>query len=165
MAIEKRTYADADRAKAAVDELSSNGFSDVRAWFKPNRAGVAVNAPFGEGQRAEQILDRHGPLISNEEVVDEPELFGSRRPVVGIRSGVRDSAAPLSSFFGWPVLIHGLSWFAPKALINDPAPLSSWLGWPTLYGSLNSPSRGPAAPVRPRPSKDEQTAAETTVGE
>ncbi len=135
MAIEKRIYADAERAKAAVDELSSNGFSDVRAWFRPDRAGVAVNAPFGEGQSAGQIMDRHGPLISNEEV-DEPDLFGSRRSVVGMRAGAGDPATPLSSFFGWPVLIHGLSWFAPKALINDPAPLSNWLGWPTLYGSV-----------------------------
>ena len=108
MAIEKRTYADAGRAKAAVDELTSNGFSDVRAWFKPNRAGVAVNAPFGEGQRAEQILDRHGPLISNEEEA-VPDLFGSRRSVIGIRSGDGDPATPLSNIFGWPVLIDRLS--------------------------------------------------------
>ena len=162
MAIEKRTYADADRAKAAVDELSSYGFSDVRAWFKPTRAGVAVDAPFGEGQTAAQILDRHGPLISNEEEA-VPDLFGSRRAVIGILSKNGDPATPLSDFFGWRVLIDGLSWFAPKALIDDPAPLSSWLGWSTLFGSLNSPLRGPAAPVRPRPSKDEGTSSSTAV--
>lgn len=81
MAIETRTYADADRARAALDELSSKGFSDVKASFKPDRIRVAVNAHFGEARNAAQILDRHGPLTSDEagsEAHDDPEMFPSR---------------------------------------------------------------------------------------
>lgn len=146
MTIEKRTYQDAATAKGVVEALGAAGFTDVRAWFSPTRAGVAVDAPFGKGQLAAQVLDRYSPVLTNaEEIV--PDLFPPRA-VYGIRSTSRDPATPLSNLFGWPVLSYGLSMFAPKALINDPAPLSRWLGWSTLYGSLGSPSRGGPASVR-----------------
>jgi len=148
MTIEKRTYLDAATAKGAVDELSANGFSDVRAWFRPDRAGVAVDAAFGKGQTAAQILDRHGPVLTNEEEI-VPDVFPPRA-VVGLRSRGRSSATPLSDLFGWTVLSHGLSPLAPKALIDEASPLSRWLGWSTLYGSLGSPSRGGPASVAVR---------------
>ena len=39
----------------------------MKASFKPDRVLVAVDAPFGEGQRAAQILDSYGPLASDDE--------------------------------------------------------------------------------------------------
>ena len=71
MAIEQRTYASSEKAKAAMDELVSQGFSDVKASFKQDRAHVAVNAPFGEGQRVAAILDRHEPLASQAGETDQ----------------------------------------------------------------------------------------------
>ena len=164
MSIEARTYADADRARAAIDELSSKGFSDVKANFKPDRVRVAVNARFGEARNAAQILDRHGPLTSEEagsEANDNSDPFPSRAPA-GILSKVQDPATPLSNILGLRVLTKGLSGLAPKALIDDPAPLSNWLGWPTLYGATQ---RRPAASPPDSPQKDAEASSSTPGGE
>ncbi|RBP16207.1 hypothetical protein DFR50_106169 [Roseiarcus fermentans] len=149
MAIEKRTYADAGRAKAAIDELSSSGFGEVQASFDPGRVTVSVDPPFGQGAKAARILDSHGPSKDLGAQEDSGPL--------GARPRSQDPATPLSNWLGLPVLLHGLSPLAPKALIADPAPLSTWLGWPTL-------GVGPARPVEPaaaRPPGDEKAPAST----
>ena len=85
MSIETRTYADADRARAAIDELSAKGFSDMKALFKPDHVRVVVNARFGEGRNASEILDRHGPLTSGEAANDDSRpvsvAIGGRDPI------------------------------------------------------------------------------------
>ena len=168
MAIEQRTYASSEKAKAAMDELFSQGFSDVKTSFKPDRAHVAVNAPFGEGQRVAAILDRHEPLASEANRAD----VGGGRPVVArpFELGkVKDSATPLSDFFGWSVLNAYRSPFWPEALVDDPTPLSNRLGWSVLYGAFGGAvsRREPvkatapaaavseAAPPAPEPSRSE----------
>jgi hypothetical protein len=166
MSIEKRTYADADRARAAIDELSSKGFSDVKASFKPDRVQVVVNARFGEGRNAAEILDRHEPLASDEagSADDGSDPFPSRAPA-GILSKVQDPATPLSNILGLPVLSRGLSGLAPKSLIHDPAPLSNWLNWPTLYGVKGVARKAPVAPAPDSPSKDKEASSATLAGE
>ena len=142
MAVETRTYAKSETAKAAMDELLSQGFSEVNASFKPDRARVDVDAPFGEGQRVAQILDRHGPLGP-----DDERSAGEPNARAGVVGKVTDWAAPLSSLLGWKVLSDYRSPFWPQALVHDPAPLSTRLGWPVLCG----PTRSAAPPRGHRP--------------
>ncbi len=149
MAVETRTYAKSETAKAAMDELLSQGFSEVNASFKPDRARVDVDAPFGEGQRVAQILDRHGPLGP-----DDERSAGEPNARAGVVGKVTDWAAPLSSLLGWKVLSDYRSPFWPQALVHDPAPLSTRLGWPVLCGPTRS-----AAPRR------EATAPETATAD
>ena len=135
MAIEKRIFANSEKARAAIEELLSQGFSDVTASYKPDRVRIAVNAPFGKGQQVAQVLDSHGPVASDEEgwANDAKE---SSTAAQGAKSGsVTDWAAPLSSIFGWKVLSDYRSPLWPEALVADPAPLSTWLGWPVLCGA------------------------------
>ena len=130
MSIEKRTYADATLAKAAMDELFANGFKEVKASFKPDKVLVAVNAPFGEGTKAAKILDSHGPLTSDdEEWAKEGATFSSGG---GLAGKIQDPATPLSNLLGWKVLSDWKSPFWPQSLIDDPAPLSKKFGWSVL---------------------------------
>jgi hypothetical protein len=138
-----------------MDELSSKGFSDVKASFKPDRVQVVVNAPFAEGRNAGQILDSHGPLMSDEDARaanEDPDPSPSRAPV-GILSKVRDPATPLSDILGL------------RVLINDPAPLSNRLGWPTLFGSVRRAQQRPVAPPPDSSSKNEPASSGAPVGE
>jgi hypothetical protein len=154
MSIETRTYDDADRAKAAIDELASKGFSDVKALFKPDHVRVVVNARFGEGRNAAQILDSHGPLTPEEaarSAKDDPDPFPARA-AAGILAKVEDPATPLSNILGL------------RVLINDPAPLSNWLGWPTLFGSTRRSQQRPAAASADGPSKNAEAASATAAG-
>ncbi len=164
MSIETRTYADADRARAAIDELSAKGFSDVKALFKPDHVRVVVNARFGEGRNASEILDRHGPLTSGEAANDDSDPSPSRS-AAGILSKVQDPATPLSNILGLPVLSKGLSRLAPKSLIYDPAPLSNWLNWPTLYGATGGARKGSVASPADSPAKDGPSSSGTPVGQ
>ena len=143
MAIEKRTYDTTEKAKAAADNLLSQGFSDVSISYAQDKVRVAVDAPFGEGQRAAGILDSHGPLPPAAEPRDE--LLPVERPLPGT---ITDWAAPLSNRFGWTVLNAYRSPFWPKALVDDPAPLSSWLDWPVLLGT-SAPAAPQAADAAP----------------
>lgn len=68
---------------------------------------VTVQAPFGRGKLATNILRTHGPVAAS-------ALDG------GPHQPLYDEAAPLSSALGLPLLI------------DDPAPLSNALGLPTL---------------------------------
>jgi hypothetical protein len=136
MAIEKRTYANSEEAKAAIDELFANGFTEVNTSFKPDRVVVAVNAPFGEGAKAAKILDSYATVAttdeeSAEEVAKAPTP--ARKPFDF--DAFKDSATPLSDFFGWSVLNEYRSPFWPKALIDDPTPLSNKFNWSVLYGA------------------------------
>ncbi len=143
MAIEKRTYANPEKAKAAMDELSSQGFSEVTTSFKPDRVLVAVNAPFGEGQRAARILDRHGPLASDD--ADKSARSPSTSPGFDCAALAR-SATPLSDFMGWSVLKKDYkSPFWPEALSDDPTPLSNKMGWSVL-GNVKE-GADPATPL------------------
>ena len=169
MAIEQRTYASSEKAKAAMDELFSQGFSDVKTSFKPDRAHVAVNAPFGEGQRVAAILDRHDPLAPDADRAD----VGGGKPVVArpFELGkVKDSATPLSDFFGWSVLNAYRSPFWPQALVDDPTPLSNRLGWSVLYGAfgetVSRPVSGKAtAPAGTAPDKPSSAGTRAAVRE
>ena len=64
---------------------------------------VAVPAQFGCAGLVDRILQKHGPIATG-----LPEQGYEQRP--------RDPAAPLSSRWGWPVLL------------DDTAPFSTWLG-------------------------------------
>ncbi|RBP14101.1 hypothetical protein DFR50_110126 [Roseiarcus fermentans] len=130
-----------------MDELSSQGFSDVEASFGPDRVRVAVNAPFGEGQRAAQILDRHGPMASGE--ADAGAGSPTAAPAFDCAK-IKDSAAPLSEFFGWSVLNDARSPFWPEALVDDPTPLSTRMGWSVLElvkEGADSKIKDPATPL------------------
>ena len=129
MSIETRTYADADRARAAIDELSSKGFSDVKASFKPDKVLVAVNAPSGKGTSVAKILESHEPLEADDE---EWEKEGLEPAAGGFASKIKNPATPLSDLFGWKVLSDKKGPFWPAALIDDPTPLSSKFGWSVL---------------------------------
>lgn len=135
MAIEKRIYADSEQAKAAMDALLAKGFDDVKASFRPGKVQVAVNARFGEGAAAAQILDSFGPsAVHDEEFAEE----AAKAPAVARPfefANFKDSATPLSDFFGWSVLKEYRSPFWPEALIDDPTPLSNKFGWSVLYGA------------------------------
>ncbi len=136
MAIEKRTYADAETAKAAIDELFANGFTEVNTSFKPDKVVVAVNAPFGEGSKAAKILDSYAPLATTEE---EPAQESLKAPAQARKpfdlETALNSATPLSDFFGWSVLNDYKSPLWPKALVDDPTPLSNKFNWSVLYGA------------------------------
>jgi len=135
MAIEKRIYADSEKAKAAMDALMAKGFDDVKASFKPGKVQVAVNAPFGEGATAAKILDSHGPsALEDAEFAEEgPKAQVVARPFDF--ESFKHSATPLSDFFGWSVLKDYRSPFWPEALLDDPTPLSNKFGWSVLYGA------------------------------
>jgi hypothetical protein len=87
------------------------------------RSLVVIEAPFGHGQRATEIMDSQGPVDTDVRLVSEP---------------VPSRAAPLSTAWGWPVLSY-----------NKPAPFSDFLGFQTLsrgrsilsriFGELASP--------------------------
>ena len=68
-------------AKAAIDELFANGFTEVNTSFKPDKVVVAVNAPFGEGAKAAKILDSYATVATTDEELGarEPEGSGSGR--------------------------------------------------------------------------------------
>ncbi len=138
MAIEKRTYANSEEAKAAIDELFANGFTDVNSSFKPDKVVVAVNAPFGDGAKAAKILDSYATVATtDEELADEspkaPALASARKPF-DFETAL-SSATPLSDFFGWSVLNEYRSPLWPKALVDDPTPLSKKFNWSVLYGA------------------------------
>ena len=135
MAIEKRTYANSEEAKAAIDELFANGFTEVNTSFKPDKVVVAVNAPFGEGAKAAKILDSYATVPNDEEPADEvAKVPAAARKPFDFET-VKDSATPLSDFFGWSVLNEYRSPFWPKELIDDPTPLSKKFNWSVLYGA------------------------------
>ena len=134
-----------------MDELSSQGFLEVRASYKPDRVRVAVNAPFGEGQRAAKILDRHGPLAADDtEWEDEVKSPSASRSLDC--ATLAASATPLSDLFGWRVLTTDdyKSPVWPAALSDDPTPLSNKMGWSVLEivkpGSA-SKIKNPATPL------------------
>lgn len=90
---------------AAIEEA---GLRDQHAEFYSEalRNGatlVAVPAQFGCAGLVNRILQKHGPIATG-----LPEQGYEQRP--------RDPAAPLSSAWGWPVLL------------DDTAPFSTWLG-------------------------------------
>jgi hypothetical protein len=154
MAIEKRTYTKSEKAKAAMDELLSQGFTDVKASYTPDRVRIAVNAPFGEGQRATQILDRYEPIASDEEGLADEDAQSAPTARDLDWAKIASSATPLSDFFGWSVLKDYRSPFWPKALVDDPTPLSNKFGWSVLYGAFSGAERrreGVAAPLKATP--------------
>ncbi len=129
MSIEKRTYADSAKAKAAMDELFAKGFTEVKASFNPDKVLVAVNAPSGQGVVAAKILESHGPLaVDDEEWAKE----GVEPAARGFASKIKNPATPLSDLFGWKVLSDKKGPFWPAALMDDPAPLSNKFGWSLL---------------------------------
>ena len=142
-----RMYRSQDEADAVAKELRQNGFNPevIHAGAQPaamapasegqagdpvrdaiRQAGVArkpaeifaehvrrgealviLEPLFGAGRAATSILDSHDPVE-----IDLPEeVFETVRP---------DPAAPLSSWFGW------------RVLLNDPTPLSNYLKQPVL---------------------------------
>jgi hypothetical protein len=136
MAIEKRTYADSETAKAVMDELFASGFTDVNTSFKPGRVTVAVNAPFGDGAKAAKILDSYAPLATT----DEESAEVSAKAPAPVRKPfdfetALASATPLSDFFGWSVLNDYRSPLWPETLMDDPTPLSNKFKWSVLYGA------------------------------
>ena len=134
-----RFYRDRENADAAVAELRQSGLTDSMINVVPptdapaeevvasiRRGGgaathadvfaaglrrgetlVSVRPLFGWALTATAILQKHGPTDTG---------VAEQNP----KEAPPDPAAPLSSAFGWPVLI------------DDPAPLSSWLKWPLL---------------------------------
>ena len=128
MAIEKRTYADAAKAKAAAEELTAKGYKEVTV----SKATVAVNAAFGEGAAVAKILDSFGPVAT-----PAPEAAAAKAPFKPFEwAKWKESATPLSDYFGWSVL-KGADYkspFWPKALDSDPTPLSNKMGWKVLGG-------------------------------
>lgn len=57
-----RVFDNAGRAKAALDELKAQGFSDAELTPLAEQRGrsvLRVEAPFGSGLKVEAILDRH----------------------------------------------------------------------------------------------------------
>jgi hypothetical protein len=133
-----RLYDTAEQARAAVAKLREAGFRDDailelapgsaqsvasaivagrmmghRAEFyaervKQGRSLVAVEAPFGQGQAATNILDGFSPVDQDLQLPHDPVQHEWGK------------AAPLSATLGWPVLLR-----------KSPAPLSDSLGLPT----------------------------------
>lgn len=130
-----------------MDELVSQGFADVKASFRPDRVRVAVNAPFGEGRRATQILDRFGPITSDDEAWQDAKSSPTARDLDWAK--IASSATPLSDFFGWSVLKDYRSPLWPKALVADPTPLSNKFGWSVLYGASSQAERRRGAVAAP----------------
>ncbi|MGD0103169.1 MAG: hypothetical protein ABSC06_03935 [Rhodopila sp.] len=106
-----------DRASTYADSVNEGGTL------------VIVSAPLGAGQTAKDILERRRPNDAGEPVAayetaspaaaaTKTTTPTSAKPAAGDVDW--SSAAPLSSKFGWPVLL------------DDPAPLSKWLNWRTL---------------------------------
>ena len=129
MAIERRTYTNTEKAKAAIDELSKKGFKEVKASFKPDKVLVSVTAPFGDGATVAKILDSYGPSASSDADWAEDGVKAVR-PFDFAKWA--DSAAPLSDFFGWSVLKDYKSPFWPETLNDDPTPFSNKMGWSVL---------------------------------
>jgi len=135
--------------------------------LEPGGAMLSVEVPFGRGQLAEQIFERHGP---SKPVQSVGGVSSSR----GIERGYGDDAAPFSSLLGLRVLtdpkpttvsslgdqsptftsgllsndfyvssLIGLPLLtnptARASLIDNPAPLSSLLGLPVLLRSSGDP--------------------------
>lgn len=134
-----RMYDTEERARDAVTKLKEGGFRDdlilelspgsaqsvASAIVAGRRMGhlagfyaervergrslVAIEAPFGKGQLATEIMDRCGPVDQDLRQPDDPVQTKWRQ------------AAPLSAALGWPVLSR-----------NKPSPLSYALGIPTI---------------------------------
>ena len=126
-----------------MDELVSQGFADVEASFKPDRVRVAVNAPFGEGRRATEILDRYGPIALDDKGAADLQAKSALTARDLDFAKIAHSATPLSNFFGWSVLKDYRSPFWPKALVDDPTPLSNRFGWSVLYGAFSGGAARP----------------------
>ena len=108
-----------------ADELRRHGVAQRHVDHLAERiaAGAAlviVDAPFGTGAEATDILETSGP-VDTEGVGDVG--YTEARPAGG------DNPAPLSQALGWPVLSH------------DPAPLSRMLGLRVLSSSQSPGDR------------------------
>jgi len=95
-------------AALAAGFIHPNDFDKLLQALISGRCLVMVNAAFGFGQAAVNILDSCGPVSTD--LLPPPRL-----PVEG------DKAAPFSSAMQWSVLKR-----------DQPAPFSSWLGLKTL---------------------------------
>jgi hypothetical protein len=118
--------ANGQRAGDATSTMTSAGFSTREAeayagTLKSGGAVLSVEAPFGRGGLAEQILDRHGPSKPVRSVggVDSGSSFKR-----STESGYGDDPAPFSSLFGLRVLSD------PKpttvSSLGDQSPTFTW---------------------------------------
>ena len=102
--------------------------SDAQAFaalVSQNHSLVVVQAPMGIAKKATTILDRNSPMAG---AVNRKEYYRS----------ASEPGAPLSSMFGWPVLITDATpfsrfWNMPAISRATSSPLSSWLGIPTIW--------------------------------
>jgi hypothetical protein len=163
-----RMYQTKERARDAVTKLKEAGFSDDaileltpgsaqsvasailagqmmghRAGFyaervKNGRSLVALDAPFGQGQAATEILDGCGPVDQDLKVPEdsgEVRWGGSAAPLseaLGWSVLWRNRPAPLSDALGMPTKSRSQYYLTTELASRDPAPLSSALGMPTL---------------------------------
>jgi hypothetical protein len=139
----------------AESALTSAGVSSARAKAYAETVGqgksvVTVVPTFGKAAKAAEILDSFGPVETH--ITDVPDAVErGPRPKSANSSIGSDSAAPLSSAFGWKTLDHNptplSSKFGWRVLLNDPTPLSSRLGWKTLTSSQTSSTTLSADPA------------------
>ncbi len=126
--------------------LTAAGVSSARAKAYAETVGrgnsvVIVIPTFGKAGKAAEILDSYGPIETH--ISDVPDTV-ERAPRTKSTSGPTgsDSAAPLSSAFGWKTLDDNptplSSKFGWRVLLDNPTPLSSWLGWKTLSSNQTS---------------------------
>ena len=108
---------DGEAAVGSIKAAMAAGFvlgSDAEVYIQGVERGrslVLIQAGFGHGQSAVNILDSGGPV--------ETDLLPPPRLSVDY-----DEAAPLSSAFQWSVLKR-----------DEPAPLSAWLGLQPITSS------------------------------
>jgi hypothetical protein len=176
-----RMYDKEERARDAVAKLREAGFSDdaifelapgaaqsvasaievgrlmgYRAKFyaervKQGRSLVAVEAPFGRGEQATQILDGCGPVDLDLKVPEDAvkNEWGEGAPLshaLGLPVLSRNNPTPLSDTLGMSTLARSDTYLTSKLpkwqyilsgpdgprLSKNPAPLSSMLGLPLL---------------------------------
>jgi hypothetical protein len=118
-----RLFDNPKSATAAVAELKASQFKNVESVAN-GKGGtlVSVEAPFGMGGKAEQILNRHGPSKA---------ATSTRSNGVGAEA----AAAPLSRALHVPVLTNPSTNVSGFPLTTDSRTTSAALGFPELISS------------------------------
>jgi hypothetical protein len=158
-----RMYQTKDRARDAVTKLKDAGFRDDsileltpgsaqsvasailagqmmghRAGFyaervRNGRSLVAIDAPFGKGQLATEIMDGCGPVDQDLKVPEDTvrTKWGKAAPLseaLGLRVLLRDQPSPLSDALRIRTKARREYYLTSELASRNPAPLSSMLG-------------------------------------
>ena len=151
-----RVFDNPGRAKAALDELKANGFSDADLSPVPEQKGrtlLRVEAPFGSGLRVDAILDRHANgdvnRPSNGSAPAAPQAVAATSAAAAPAVAEPQAAARVQ-IASAPAKAEPARNGAHEGVRSGPRTLSQWLGIPELIDSDTFFSGFPLL-IRPTP--------------